>query len=87
MYNSFISKLCDLSLGYHHGINISFCKCKSMIERMVDLRLWPASPTSPQVAFDMDLLDFIHAAMMECQVSIHHACSLLWFLAKLKAVS
>ncbi len=50
-----------------------------MIERMVhvDLRLWPASPTSPQVAFDMDLLDFIHAAMMECQVSIHHACNLL----------
>lgn len=58
-----------------------------MIERMVDLRLWPATPNCPQVAFDMDLLDVVHAAMVECQVSLHHACNMLWCLAVVKSVS
>ena len=74
-------------IGYHHGITICFCKCKSMIERMVDLRLWPATPNCPQVAFDIDLLDVVHAAMVECQVSLHHACNMLWHLAVIKLVS
>ena len=54
---------------------------------MVDLRLWPATPNSPQVAFHMDLLDIVHAAMMECQVSLHHASNMLWFLAMTESVS
>ena len=58
-----------------------------MIERMVDLRLWPATPNSPQVAFHMDLLDVVHVAMMECQASLHHVCNMLWFLAVIKSVS
>ncbi len=60
---------------------------KSKVERLVELHLWPATPHSPRVAFTMDLLDLIHAAMLECQVSLHHASSMLWYLSILRKVS
>lgn len=73
--------------GYHYGVVISFCRCKSKVERLVDLHLWPATPQSPRVAFTMRLLDVVHAAMLECHVSIHHACGMLQSLSRLKIVS
>ena len=59
--------------------------CK--VKRLVELHLWPATPQSPRVAFTMELLDIIHAAMLECQVFLHHASGMLQYLSALKMVS
>lgn len=75
-----------LVVGYHNGIVVSFCRCKTKVERLVELHLWPATPQSPRVAFTMELLDIIHAAMLECQVSLYHASSMLQYLSTLKMV-
>ena len=72
--------------GYHYGIVVSFCRCKTKVERLVELHLWPATPQSPRVAFTMELLDIIHASMLECQVSLHHASGMLQYLSTLKMV-
>ena len=73
--------------GYHYGVVISFCTCKGKVERLIELYLWPATPQSPRVAFTMELLDIVHAVMLECQVSLHHASGMLQYLSSLKMVS
>ena len=44
-----------LVVGYHYGIVVSFCRCKTKLERLVKLHLWPATSQSPQVAFTIEL--------------------------------
>ena len=76
-----------LVIGYHYGVVVSFCRCKTKVDRLVELHLWPATPQSPRVAFTMELLDIIiHAAMLEYQVSLHHASGMLQYLSTLKMV-
>lgn len=75
-----------LVIGYHYGVVVSFCRCKTKVERLIELHLWPATPQSPRFAFTMELLDIIHAAMLECQVSLHHASGMLQYLSTLKMV-
>ena len=72
--------------GYHYGVVVSFCSCKTKVERLVELHLWPATPQSPRVAFTMELLDIVHASMLECQVSLYHASGMLQYLSTLKMV-
>ena len=72
--------------GYHYGVVVSFCRCKTKVERLVELHLWPATPQSPRVAFTMELLNIIHASMLECQVSLYHASGMLQYLSTLKMV-
>ena len=43
----------------HHGIEINFCLCKSKIEQLIELNLWPETPHSPQVAFSIEYHAFI----------------------------
>lgn len=85
VYHWFCNK--NVYPGYHSGIGISFCGCKTKIERLVELRLWPATPQSPHVAFTMDLLDIVHATMLECQASLHHISGMLQFVSTIEMVS
>ena len=39
--------------------------------------MWPATPEIPKLAFTMELLDIIHAIILECQVSLIHAYNML----------
>ena len=41
--------------GRHH-VTVSYCMCYSKIEKLLELKLWPAIPFSPQVAFTINLI-------------------------------
>lgn len=45
---------------------IKFCSCESEAETA---HLFPATPKQPQLAFSFELLDWLEALMLECQVS------------------
>ena len=49
---------------------VFFCGCKSEVETLTELRLWPATPTKPTLAFTFQLLDMLEALLLECQVSV-----------------
>ena len=66
--------------GQHH-IAITFCFCHNKSERLIQLRLWPATPTSPQLAFTFDLMELLHILILECQVSLHDAARMLKMFA------
>ena len=44
---------------------------------LVRLHYWPATPTRPSTAFSFQLLDWIEALLLECQVSLHDVSAAL----------
>ena len=46
---------------------------------MARARMWPASPPFPRLAFSFDLLDWVEALMLECQVAVREFCGALIF--------
>lgn len=67
-------------VGQHH-ITIAYCSCHNKLERLIQLRLWPATPTSPKLAFTFDLMELLHILILECQVSLHDAARMLKTMA------
>ena len=63
-------------LGQYH-LAISYCACHTKLERLIQLRLWPATPVAPQVVFMFDLMEHIHMLLLECQVSLHDIAHML----------
>ena len=48
---------------------------------MVRANLWPSSPKRPHLAFTFELLDWIEALFLECQVALKDFCQALLFKA------
>lgn len=46
---------------------------------MARMRLWPATPHNPRICFTFDLLDWVEALMLECQVPLKDFCASLHF--------
>ena len=46
---------------------------------MVRAQLWPAAPKRPQIAFTFELMDWVEALLLECQVSLKDFCKALCF--------
>ena len=53
------------------------CQCEPVVATMVRVRLWPASPHRPHLAFTFELLDWAEALLLECQVSLMDFCKAL----------
>ena len=47
---------------------------------LVHLHYWPATPTRPSTAFSFQLLDWIEAVLLECQVSLSDISAAIEFL-------
>ena len=58
-----------IDAGYFHLQNVTFFACESEAETLLQASLFPATPKHPQLAFTFDLLDWLEALMLECQVS------------------
>lgn len=56
---------------------ICFCTCEPESATLLRYHLWPSSPKRPQLAFDIELLRWIHGLQMECQVSVKGFCEAL----------
>jgi len=41
------------------------------------LGLWPATPTRPNLAFTLELMNTIHFLVRECQTSLHDVANVL----------
>lgn len=55
------------------------CNCEPIAVTLARAELWPATPTNPRCAFTFNLLDWIEALMLECQVSLKDFCAALRF--------
>ena len=67
-------------LGQYH-IAVSFCDCHSKLERLIQLRLWPATPISPELVFTFDLMEHVRILILECQVSLHNIAHMLHMIS------
>lgn len=65
-----------MHLGQHH-VMVEYCACHTKVERLFQLGLWPATPSTPKLAFTTSLFDLIHSMTLECQVSLHDICRML----------
>ena len=46
---------------------------------MVRARMWPASPQYPRLAFSFEMMDWVEALLLECQVAVKEFCGALYF--------
>ena len=63
--------------GRQHDVLITFCHCEAEPVTLVRFKLWPASPKSPRVAFQMTLMDLQRMLFLEGHLSIQSFCSTL----------
>lgn len=52
-------------------------------EKLLELKLWPVAPFSPQIAFTIDLIEVIHSLILKCQVSLHDIAKMVGMLSPL----
>lgn len=67
--------------GRQHSIVISCCKCEPEACTLVRFRLWPASPKSPNMAFNFGLMELQRMLFVEAQVSVYAFCNVLEHLS------
>ena len=46
---------------------------------MIRARIWPSAAQRPRLAFTFDLMDWMEALLLECQVSVNDFCKALYF--------
>ena len=63
--------------GIPHQVGIVSCKCEPFSVTLSRLRLWPTSSKQPSYALAFDLLDWMEAMLLECQVSLNDFCKAL----------
>ena len=61
-----------------------FCCCESEMETLLHAGLFPATPKMPQLAFTVELLDWLEALMLECQVPSQDFVDAIGFLTDSK---
>ena len=68
-------------LGEEHKVCFVTFSCEPLVVTMVRANLWPSSPKPPHLAFIFELLDWIEALFLECQVALKDFCQALLFKA------
>ncbi|XP_076807972.1 uncharacterized protein LOC143451370 isoform X1 [Clavelina lepadiformis] len=63
--------------GIQHDVLVEFCGCESEGETLLRSNLWPCSPTSPQVAVSIELLELLRVLCLEKHVSTEGFCNAL----------
>ena len=63
--------------GIPHQVGVVSCKCEPFSVTLSRLRLWPTSSKQPSYALGFDLLDWMEAMLLECQVSLNDFCKAL----------
>ena len=63
--------------GTQHQVGVVACKCEPFSVTLSRLRLWPTSSKQPTYALTFELLDWMEAMLLECQVSLSDFCKAL----------
>ena len=56
--------------GQHHGVSIAVCECQCLLEKIVELGWWPATPSRQNLVFTLDLMNIVHNLVLKCQASL-----------------
>ena len=62
---------------FHIKLVVVSCKCEPFSVTLSRLRLWPTSSKQRSYALGFDLLDWMEAMLLECQVSLNDFCKAL----------
>ena len=54
-----------------------FCRCKSEACTLVELGLWPATPSKPVMAFTFGLMELVEKMFLVGKVSVQQCCASL----------
>ena len=54
-----------------------FCGCKSPAERLLELNLWPATPTKPTLVFTIELMSLAQMITLNCHASLYDIVSFI----------
>ncbi|XP_050409529.1 uncharacterized protein LOC126824362 [Patella vulgata] len=49
-------------------VGVQFCSCEMEAVTLIRYNLWPATPTSPKLAFDFKLMELCTVLQLECQM-------------------
>ncbi|XP_028416121.1 uncharacterized protein LOC114539705 [Dendronephthya gigantea] len=63
--------------GFQHEYQVRFCRCKSEACTLVELGLWPATPTKPVMAFTFGLMELVEKMFLVAKVSVQQCCASL----------
>ena len=55
---------------------VSFCACEDEAVTLLRMKLWPATPQQPSLAFQFELLDSYESLLLECKVALE-ICDIL----------
>ena len=66
-----------LFIGLRHQLEVTSCSCEAFPVSLARLRLWPTSSKHPKFALSFELLDWMEALLLECQVSVSDFCKAL----------
>ncbi|XP_078661810.1 uncharacterized protein LOC144905876 [Branchiostoma floridae x Branchiostoma belcheri] len=55
-------------------VDVVLCSCEPELSTLLQLGLWGATPTKPQTAFSVELLEWLCVLSMESQVSVEAFC-------------
>ncbi|XP_028417867.1 uncharacterized protein LOC114542545 [Dendronephthya gigantea] len=75
METKLITAICDN--GRRHELHVTTCPCEAFPVSLARIRLWPTSSKQPRFAVSFDLLDWMEALLLECQVSVSDFCKAL----------
>ncbi|XP_071854915.1 uncharacterized protein [Apostichopus japonicus] len=66
--------------GRQHCVPIKLCGCWTDTKQLVSMRLWPGTPTRPEVAFHWDLMCWLRVMSLECHISLKSLCDALFWI-------
>ena len=58
--------------GIQHHLMASFCRCEDEVITLLRMKLWPATPQQPSLAFQFQLLDSYESLLLECQEALRN---------------
>lgn len=67
--------------GLQKEVHVQFCGCEPDFLRLLRFRLWGATPSKPELAFSINVMDLLHTLNLECQVAVKDFCDALQTMA------
>ena len=63
--------------GFQHLCKVMLCRCEDPANTLLRYNLWPATPTSPKVAFDVRFMEMLSVLQLECHLPAKTFCEAL----------
>ena len=78
MYVKPSSNLFSCTKAMELPINFKHCQCEMLPMALIRARMWPANPHFPVLCFSFELMDWVEALLLECQVALKDFCRALY---------